>query len=117
MAAPFDLVDLLFYLKGFQIIELGLVGLELGMELVFAGLLRFVPFEQYNSSSFVASGEIVASVIELDGGDNIGFRDVFHISLVAETLCEFPRRGADVAVNHGVESLACSWRDKIWRVR
>lgn len=38
-AAPFDLVDLLLYLERLEIIELGLMGLELGMELVFAGLL------------------------------------------------------------------------------
>lgn len=37
-AAPLDLVDLLFYLEGLEVIELGLVRLELGVELVFAGL-------------------------------------------------------------------------------
>jgi hypothetical protein len=35
-AAPLDLVDLLFNLEGFEIIELGLVGLELCVKLVFA---------------------------------------------------------------------------------
>lgn len=39
--APFDLVDLLFYLERFEIIELGLVRLELGVELVLASL--FLP--------------------------------------------------------------------------
>lgn len=36
-SAPLDLVDLLLDLQGLEIVELGLVGLELGMELVFAG--------------------------------------------------------------------------------
>jgi hypothetical protein len=36
---PLDFVDLLFYLQRFEIIEFGLVGLELGMKLVFASLL------------------------------------------------------------------------------
>jgi hypothetical protein len=34
--APFDLVDLLFYFEGFEIVEFGFVRLELGMELVLA---------------------------------------------------------------------------------
>jgi len=35
--APLDLVNLLFYLEGFQVIEFGFMGLEFGMEFVFAG--------------------------------------------------------------------------------
>ena len=38
-AAPLDLVDLLFYFKGLEIIKFWFVGLKLGMELVFARLL------------------------------------------------------------------------------
>jgi hypothetical protein len=38
-AAPLDLVDLLFYLQGFEVIELGLMRLKFGMKLVFARLL------------------------------------------------------------------------------
>ena len=37
--APFYLVDLLLDLEGFEVVEFWLVGLELCMELVFAGLL------------------------------------------------------------------------------
>ena len=37
--APLDFIDLLFYLQGFQIIELGLVRLELRVEFVFASFL------------------------------------------------------------------------------
>ena len=35
-ATPLDLVDLLFDFEGLQVVELGLVGLELGVEFVFA---------------------------------------------------------------------------------
>lgn len=35
---PLNLVDLFFDLEGFEVIELGLMGLELGVELVFARL-------------------------------------------------------------------------------
>lgn len=35
--APFNLVDLLFDFQGLEVIEFGLVGLELGVELVLAG--------------------------------------------------------------------------------
>ena len=35
--APLDLVDLLFYFEGFQVVEFGLVGLEFGVEFILAG--------------------------------------------------------------------------------
>ena len=38
-ATPFDLVDLFFDLEGLEVVELRLVRLELGVELVFASLL------------------------------------------------------------------------------
>lgn len=38
-ATPFDLVDLFFDFKRLEVVELGLVRLELGVELVFASLL------------------------------------------------------------------------------
>jgi hypothetical protein len=42
-AAPLDLVDLLFDLERFQVIELRLVRLEFGVELVLAGFfLRLI---------------------------------------------------------------------------
>lgn len=40
-AAPLDLVDLLFDLERLEVVEFGLVGLELGMELVLAGFFLF----------------------------------------------------------------------------
>ena len=36
--APLDLVDLLFNLQRFQVVKLGLVRLELGVELIFTRL-------------------------------------------------------------------------------
>jgi hypothetical protein len=41
--APSNLIDLLFNLERFEVIELGLVRLELGVELVFAALLLMQP--------------------------------------------------------------------------
>lgn len=38
-ATPFDFVDLLLNLKRLEVVELGLVRLELGVKLVFTGLL------------------------------------------------------------------------------
>ena len=40
-STPFDLIDLFFYLEGFEVVELGFVRLELGVEFVFACLLLF----------------------------------------------------------------------------
>ena len=39
--APLDLVDLLLDLQGLEVVELGLVRLELGVELVLASLFLF----------------------------------------------------------------------------
>jgi hypothetical protein len=41
--APLDLVNLLFYLEGFQVIEFGFMGLEFGMEFVFASFFLASP--------------------------------------------------------------------------
>lgn len=38
-SAPFDLIDLLFYLERFKVIEFWFMGLKLGMEFVFACFL------------------------------------------------------------------------------
>jgi hypothetical protein len=40
--APLDFVDLLFDLERLEIVEFGLMGLELGMEFVFAGFFLMV---------------------------------------------------------------------------
>ena len=88
-AAPLDLVDLLFDLERFQVIEFRLVRLELGMELVLASLLLggvsdngsrrlwsrrtycFIPFEKDHTTTLVTSREIVTRLVELDGGNDI----------------------------------------------
>ena len=38
-STPLDLVDLFFYLEGFEVVELGFVRLELGVEFVFTCFL------------------------------------------------------------------------------
>lgn len=55
------------------------------MEFVFAGLLGFVAFEEDNSASLVSSCEIVSRLIEFDGRYYVGLRDIFNVSLIAET--------------------------------
>lgn len=48
---PFDFVDLLLDLERLEIVEFGLVGLELSMELIFAGFfLRKMSINAYHSS-------------------------------------------------------------------
>jgi hypothetical protein len=89
-AAPFDLVDLFFDLERFQVVELGFVRLELGVELVFAGFFllavsvrstwggcggivyRFVPLKQDDSSALVARRKVIARLVKLDGRDDVG---------------------------------------------
>ncbi len=36
--APFDFVDLFFYFEGFEVIELGFMGLKFRVEFILAGL-------------------------------------------------------------------------------
>lgn len=95
---PFDLVDLLFDLEGLEVIEFGLVGLELGVELVLASFFlprqlenahdddadiieskrpaahSLVALEQNNPPTLVTSRQIVARVVELNGRYDIGYR-------------------------------------------
>jgi len=47
-ATPLDLVDFLFDFEGFEVVELRLVRLELGVELVFASF--FVSFLSNNTT-------------------------------------------------------------------
>ena len=88
-ATPLDLVDLLLDLKRLQVVELGLVRLKLGMELVLASFLLggvsengprglwsrraycFVPFEKDHTTTLVTSREIVTRLVEFDGGNDI----------------------------------------------
>lgn len=96
------------------------MGLEFGVEFVFASLLlrrklvgrrekeievesgsySFVALKQYDSSSLVASSEVVARVIEFNGRYYVGFSDIFNLSLVAEALCKLPRRRGLLSFHH-----------------
>lgn len=66
--APPDLVDLLLNLERLEVVELGLVALELRVELVLAALFRLVALEQDDAAALVACGEVVSSVVKLDRG-------------------------------------------------
>jgi hypothetical protein len=90
-SAPLDLIDLLFYFEGLEIIELRLVGLEFCMELILAGFFlvgvrslccwawlfvnmityRFISFKEHHSSSLITSSKVVACVIKLNSRDDI----------------------------------------------
>jgi hypothetical protein len=58
--------------------------LELGVEFVFAGLLGLISLEENDSAAFVAGREVVAGLVELDGGYYVRLSDVFHITFVAK---------------------------------
>ena len=71
-SAPFDLVDFLFDFEGLEVVEFGLVGLEFGVEFVFASLFGFIAFKEDDSPALVAGCEVVARLVELYGGDDVG---------------------------------------------
>jgi hypothetical protein len=81
---PFDLVYLLFYFEGFEVIEFGLVRLELGMEFILARFLRFITLKKNDAASLVACGKVVPSVVEFNRGDDVSFCDVLDIPFVSE---------------------------------
>jgi hypothetical protein len=82
---PFYFVDFLFYLERFEVVKLGLVRLELVVEFVLTTLLlrtlslprqrtyAFESLKEHDSPALVAGCEIVACVIKLDGGDDVGW--------------------------------------------
>ena len=87
--APLDLVDFLFDLEGFEVVEFRLVGLEFRVEFVFAGFFLLyvsvrlsvggsakanclVALEEDDPSALVTGCEVVAGVVELDRGDDVG---------------------------------------------
>lgn len=88
-ATPLDLVDLFFNFKGLEVVELGLVRLKLGVELVFTSLLlrgcqrwsyvvswtwgtySLVSFKQDHTTTLVTCRQIVARLVELDGGNDV----------------------------------------------
>lgn len=61
-AAPFDLVNLFLDLKGLEVVELGLVGLKLGVEFVLAGFFLLCKLE---------TAEYVATTAKPDWGGGV----------------------------------------------
>lgn len=59
------------------------------MEFVFAGFLRLIALKQNNSAALVTCREVVARLIEFDGGDDISLCDVFYVALVAEASVDY----------------------------
>lgn len=103
-STPLDLVDLLFDLEGLEVIELGLVRLELGVEFVFASFFLlgtsgtsrnstiivhspepathcFVALEQDNSSTLVTCCQVVSRMVELNGRYDVGWLQVSTVNL------------------------------------
>lgn len=105
--APFDLVNLLFDLERLQVVEFRFMGLELGMEFIFASLLlvcvstgvlysakrpitpyipnkwatySLIPFEKYHSPPLIARSQIVASMVEFYGRDDVRLSRQWHVS-------------------------------------
>lgn len=66
--APPDLVDLFLNLERLEVVKLGFVRLELGVELVLAALLVLVALKQDDAAALVAGREVVAGVVKLDAG-------------------------------------------------
>ena len=112
-ATPLDLVDLFFDLEGLQVVELRLVRLELGVELVFASLLlergldlnsnrtlnwktySLVPLEQNHTTTLVTSRQVITCLVELDSGDDVRY---FATLAITDWSCA----AANVAVSGGV---------------
>ena len=82
-ATPFDLVDLLFNLQGFEIVEFGFVGLEFSVEFVFTCFFlhltgsfvmmcsfrltdSLIALETDDSTPFISCGKVVARMVEFD---------------------------------------------------
>lgn len=113
-STPLDLVDLLFDFEGLEVIELGLVRLELGVEFVFAsffllstlGMSRssaviagatrpvthcFVALEQNNSSTLITGCQVVTRMVELNGRYDVGWLQVSMVNLGEGTTGLIPR--------------------------
>lgn len=58
------------------------------MELVFAGLLGFVALEEDDSAALVTSREVVAGLVEFDGGYYVCLSNIFYITLITEAPIE-----------------------------
>lgn len=70
-AAPPDAVDLLLNLERLEVVELGLVRLELGEELVLASLLALVALKQHHAPAAISRRQVVARRVKLDRRDDV----------------------------------------------
>ena len=66
-SAPLDFVDFFLNFQTLEVVELGLVRLELREELVVAGVL----FKHHHATSPVTNSKELSSLIEFDSRDNI----------------------------------------------
>jgi len=92
-SAPLDLVDLLLDFKRFEIVELGFMGLEFCVELVFAASFlsiawrnqagdvdrydmnethRLIAFKENDPTTLVTCGEVISCGIELNCRYDVG---------------------------------------------
>ena len=104
---PLDLVDLLFDFEGLEVIELGFVRLEFGVEFVLAGFFLldmsgtsrsstviavaaeptthcFVALEQDNSSTLITGCQVVSCMVELNGRYDVRWPQVSVVILGGE---------------------------------
>lgn len=83
-SAPLDLIDLLFYFEGFEVIEFWFMRLKFCMELVLAGFFlspvrsaleclllpidtySFIPLKEHHSATLITSRKVITSVVELN---------------------------------------------------
>ena len=82
------------------------------MKFVFAGLLRLVSFEQYDSAAFVTRRKVIAGLIELHGRDDVGFRYVLDVTLVTEASINasvsYPTRVILIVARNGLNAETMS---------
>ena len=61
---------------------------------------RFIAFEENNAAALVTGGQVIAGMVELDGGYYVGFGNVIYLTLVAEALCELPCGSSRFSFHH-----------------
>lgn len=99
---PPDLVDLLLDLETLEIVELGLVGLEGGVDVVLpaAGQRRLgvgVPLEDDDAAPLVARGEQVAVMVELHAGYYVRLGHV-----IVQRALDLREAPLDIAIAWGI---------------
>lgn len=54
---------------------------------------RLVALKEDDTTSFIASSEIVPGMIKLDRRNDVSFSDIVHVALVAKALGKAPSAG------------------------